>query len=96
VVLRLVAGPERARFEVESSGRLDPEEADRLFAPFARLPEHRGVEGWGLGLSLVREVAAAHGGEAGFEPRGGRLVFYVELPRGSRAGSPPDGGARAG
>ncbi len=96
VVLRLVAGPDRARFEVESSGHLDPEEADRLFAPFARLPEHQGVEGWGLGLSLVREVAAAHGGEAGFEPRGGRLVFYVELPRGPRAGSPPGGGARGG
>jgi len=96
VVLRLQAGEQSVRFEVESVGRLDPEVADRLFAPFARLPEHKGVEGWGLGLSLVREVAAAHGGRAGFETRQGRLIFFVELPKALRDGSPPGEGARGG
>ena len=96
VALKLRAGHDAVRFEVESAGRLDPETADRLFAPFARLPEHKGVEGWGLGLSLVREVAAAHGGRAGFEAREGRQVFFIELPRAPRAGSPPGEGARGG
>lgn len=96
VVLRLREAPEEMRFEVESAGHLDPEAADRLFAPFSRLPEHQGIEGWGLGLSLVREVARAHGGEAGLEARGGRLVFYIALPKAQGADSPRAGGVQAG
>ncbi len=80
VALRLVTGDGRARFEVESEGELSEEAAERLFAPFARLAEHRGLEGWGLGLSLVREVAEAHGGRAGYRRGEGRIVFFVELP----------------
>jgi len=95
VRFRLADRGEACRFEVESEGELSQEVAERLFAPFSRLPEHRGQEGWGLGLSLVREVAEAHGGRAGFEGREGATVFFVELPRSacdSRPGEAAPGG----
>jgi len=95
VRLRLGKGPLGCRFEVESEGELSPEIAERLFAPFARLPEHRGMEGWGLGLSLVKEVAEAHGGRAGLERREGTIVFFIELPS-ERCDFPPGEGAQAG
>ena len=38
-------------------------------------------EGYGLGLSLVRQIVRAHGGEVRCLPRdGGGTVFEVELP----------------
>jgi len=95
VRLRFVPRAEGCRFEVESQGTLSEDAAERLFAPFSRLPEHQGMEGWGLGLSLVKEVAEAHGGRAGFENRGETIVFFIELPS-TRCGSRPDEGAPAG
>jgi len=55
---------------------------ERIFEPFYRLPghaEHAG--GTGLGLSLVRQIARRHGGEARCEPRdGGGSCFVLRLP----------------
>ncbi len=53
-----------------------------LFEPFRRLADDRLVSpGAGLGLSIVRAVARAHGGEVTAEPRpGGGLVVTVTLP----------------
>ncbi len=56
-------------------------EGDRLFDPFHR-PSGRPEtgEGYGLGLSLVRQIARAHGGEVRCLPRnGGGTVFEVEF-----------------
>jgi signal transduction histidine kinase len=57
-------------------------ERDRIFEPFYRpagTPETG--EGYGLGLSLVRQIARAHGGEARCLPHaGGGSLFEVELP----------------
>ncbi len=56
-----------------------PEECERIFEPFYRLPGHReGDRGVGLGLSLVRQIALAHRGSATCRPRdGGGTVFEV-------------------
>ena len=59
-----------------------PELRERVFEPFFR-PGGSGEEegSWGLGLSLVRQIAARHGGQASCETRAsGGTVFVVELP----------------
>ncbi|MEU5086081.1 HAMP domain-containing sensor histidine kinase [Streptomyces sp. NPDC021356] len=58
-------------------------EVDNLFEPFRRLRTERtgSDKGVGLGLSIVRSVARAHGGHIAAQPReGGGLVMRVTLP----------------
>ncbi|MFF4252774.1 sensor histidine kinase [Streptomyces sp. NPDC001663] len=58
-------------------------EIDNLFEPFRRLRTERtgSDKGVGLGLSIVRSVARAHGGHISAQPReGGGLVMRVTLP----------------
>lgn len=58
-------------------------EVETLFQPFRRLRHERvgGGRGFGLGLSIVRGVARAHGGDAAAVPRdGGGLTVTVWLP----------------
>jgi signal transduction histidine kinase len=70
---------------VSNTGPVVPSyEVARLFEPFHRLDGDRigaTAPGAGLGLSIVRAVARAHGGEATARPReGGGLVVTVTLP----------------
>jgi signal transduction histidine kinase len=72
-----------AELEVSSSGPVIPaERVAELFEPFRRGEVARtGVPGSGLGLSIVRAVAKAHGGVARAEPvPGGGLTVKVHLP----------------
>lgn len=77
-----------AVLEVADSGPGIEEEAlDSLFDRFVRGDASRTrVEGSGLGLSIVRAIAVAHGGSVTAEnrPAGGAL-FRVRLPRERRA-----------
>ena len=76
-----VAG--RARLQVMSSGPdVDPAEVDELFEPFRRSGTARTARrGAGLGLSIVRAVAAAHAGSVEAQARpGGGLTVTVDLP----------------
>ncbi|SFW71183.1 sensor histidine kinase [Amycolatopsis australiensis] len=80
---RVTTRPEcgRVRLEVSNSGPVIPaEEVPALFDPFHRRARVA-AEGAGLGLSIVRSVAHAHGGEvtATARPEGG-LVVTVTLP----------------
>ena len=73
-----------ATFVVEDSGAgIAPEDAERIFEPFVRLPAARARDagGAGLGLAIVRAVALAHGGAAAVEPApGGGSRFVLRLP----------------
>ncbi len=58
------------------------EEQGRVFERFHKLDASRSAEGFGLGLSLVRELARAHGGDVGVESEPGEgSTFRVWLPR---------------
>ncbi len=65
-------------------------EVDELFQPFRRGGTARtGSRGAGLGLSIVRAVAAAHGGAVSAAARSeGGLEVTVRLPAGTRAPVP--------
>jgi len=72
-----------ATLEVSNTGPVVPRyEVESLFEPFRRLGADRlAGPGAGLGLSIVRAVARAHGGEVLAMPReGGGLVVTVTLP----------------
>ena len=72
------------RLAVTNTGPvIDPADVDALFEPFRRLGADRlAGRGAGLGLSIVRSVAAAHNGRVTARPRpGGGLVVEVFLPR---------------
>jgi signal transduction histidine kinase len=82
VVSRTVAEDGVAVVEVRNTGPVVPRhEVQDVFEPFRRLGADRIAGGAGLGLSIVRAVAIAHGGEATAQPReGGGLVVTVRLP----------------
>ncbi|WP_202334563.1 sensor histidine kinase [Mesorhizobium sp. L-8-3] len=74
-----------ARLAVRDHGQGVPEvERDRVFEPFYR-PSGRSetAGGWGLGLSLVRQIARHHGASLRYEtPADGGARFVVEFPAG--------------
>ena len=72
---------------------VEPGEVERLFEPFARRGRPRGgaQEGFGLGLSIVRAVATAHGGTvAATAPASGGLAVVVRLPAAEAQRPAPD------
>ncbi|GII81461.1 sensor protein CutS [Sphaerisporangium rufum] len=78
------AGGGRVEVTVSNTGpAVPPYEVPGLFEPFRRLGRDRviGPGGAGLGLSIVRSVARAHGGDVTARPRaGGGLAVTVTLP----------------
>jgi signal transduction histidine kinase len=89
-------GPDgSALLEVSNTGPAVPRyEIPSLFEPFRRLGTERlssTSRGAGLGLSIVRAVARAHGGDVQVEPReGGGLVVTVKLPAPEDTTSPDE------
>lgn len=70
--------------EVLDRGKGIPEdEREQIFKPFYRPAGYReGQGGWGLGLSLVKQIAICHGGHVSYQARaGGGSPFEVLLPR---------------
>jgi len=58
---------------------LDPADVDRIFDRFYRAATARSMSGSGLGLSIVQEVAADHGGtvSASARPGGGAVIGFT-------------------
>jgi len=77
--------------EVENTGPpIRPEDVRRLAEPFERLHRDTTGPGAGLGLSIVRAVADAHGATLNLHPRaGGGLVASVAFTARRQAARPP-------
>ena len=57
--------------------------SETIFQPFQRLDDSlaSGVSGSGLGLTLARRMARAHGGDVTYSPRpGGGSCFTLTVP----------------
>lgn len=72
----------RVIFEVADEGPgLPAEFIPRAFAQFERAEVSKERRGSGLGLSVVKAIALAHGGEASYRQHDGRSTFSLDLPR---------------
>ncbi|NDY92962.1 ATP-binding protein [Ideonella livida] len=78
------AAGDRVRFEVHDTGPgIDAATCARLFQPFvqAQGPQAVRAGGFGLGLSICRELAQLMGGEVGVDSQPGQgSCFWLELP----------------
>ena len=83
----VLAEAPRVRLAVEDKGPGVPEDdRERIWSPFVRLPAAgQGAPGTGIGLAIVRDLAARHAGRAWVESAAaGGARFVVELPASAR------------
>jgi signal transduction histidine kinase len=94
VAVELLAGTLGVTLTVTNSGpAVSPDEVERLLEPFQRAVPDRTASpvGFGLGLSLVSEIAEAHGARLQVHPRSeGGLVVAVSFPSDSPPCSKPN------
>jgi signal transduction histidine kinase len=91
VRVTVTATAERAMLTVRDAGiGITSAEQARIFGRFERAVPSRNYGGLGLGLYIVQQIVAAHGGTVRVESEPGQgAAFLVELPRGG-----PGPGAR--
>lgn len=81
VVVSARSSDNHLRISVEDHGKgVPPEIEGRLFERFERGPDAKGS---GLGLSIARAYARAHGGDVVYAPRGAGARFELVLPHGA-------------
>lgn len=64
-------------FVKDNGAGLQEEDSEKIFGPFFRSKTSKGVEGAGLGLATVREIARHHRGEVWTESAQGRGVTFL-------------------
>jgi two-component system, OmpR family, sensor kinase len=77
---------DRVRWWVRDTGPgVEPHDTERIFERFQRGDQARGAEGSGLGLSIVRAIATAHGGDVHLDSVPGEgATFTLDLPASGR------------
>jgi PAS domain S-box-containing protein len=91
IVLGARADGDRALLWVRDEGAGIPaDQQEKIFERFYRVGGGKGIPGTGLGLTLVREIAQAHGGRAWVEGAPGQgSTFYMTLPFAAETGLQP-------
>lgn len=91
VVVTIARSGDRVLLSVHNEGNpIPPEEQAQLFKDFVRSPsaEASDRQGWGLGLTVIQGVTAAHKGSVRVTSAPGQgTTFTVELPVDAREGS---------
>ena len=84
ITISVIAGKDHATASVHNAGTpIPPDELEGLFRPFVRSTSARRsrAKGWGLGLTLVRGAAEAHGGSVRVESDAeSGTTFTLEIP----------------
>ncbi|MDB4968219.1 MAG: Tricarboxylate transport sensor protein TctE [Myxococcales bacterium] len=95
VAIRVVARPDRVRFEVQDSGPgIPPALIRTVFDPHVR-GRTQGQPGIGLGLATVKRVVEAHGGSVGVDSKlDDGTTFWCELARADYVEVEPDSRAK--
>lgn len=87
VWIKVRAGEDVVELEVEDNGiGIPSDQVDRIFDRFTQVESSaaRRYEGSGIGLALVKDIVALHGGQIRVESELGQgSTFVVTLPRGS-------------
>jgi len=78
----------------DSGPGIPPDAQERIFERFSRLESSRGIEGTGLGLTIVSAIAKAHGGSVLLSSAPGQeSTFTIRIPL-VVATTVPDGSAK--
>jgi PAS domain S-box-containing protein len=81
VVITISYGREHLSLCVQNKGNpLINIDKAKLFEPFQQGPEKSGKRGWGIGLTIVKGVAEAHGGQATVESTDEGTTFKIFVP----------------
>ncbi len=81
----LLSGEKEVLITVQDYGQgISPEDQEKVFEPFYRVDKSRTKDtgGYGLGLSLCREIMLAHGGDIRLESEPGhgtKVTLYFPL-----------------
>ncbi len=77
-----VLGDGYLRISVTDDGPgLTPEQMEKLYVPFERLDNSRGVEGTGIGLVITKHMVELMGGRTGVSSTPGHgSTFWIDLP----------------
>jgi PAS domain S-box-containing protein len=84
---KIVTGYEESNdfhiFTFSDNGKgVKEEDSEKIFRAFQRNETSKGVEGAGLGLTIVKEIAEQHGGKVWVEPRTKKgITFYLSISK---------------
>lgn len=83
ITVRFVEHSDKINIEVTDTGPgIGPDQIDKLFQPFMRLPQHRKIEGVGIGLALSKRLTELMGGRIGVRSTVGKqTTFWIEISR---------------
>jgi signal transduction histidine kinase len=83
--LKVESQNERVFLSVHNQGDpIPPEQIEGIFQVFGRAvaAKEGNKEGWGIGLSYVRNVAESHGGSVAVDSAAGRgTTFMIDIPK---------------